>query len=224
MQRFDLILFDFDGTLSDSESVLVDLVNEALTDRGHEAVDAARIAARIGLPLERVMHEIAPHLDAAEIAAICAGYRTRAREPETVQRFVLFPGVREALFALRDQGVRLAITTSKNRSTTVDIVAHCGITDVIEAIFGGDSVTRGKPHPEMVETALAHFGCAPERTLLVGDTSFDIEMGQAAGVSTCAVAWGMQPAEALRQLAPDFVIDRIGELVEFQKPAIPVNP
>lgn len=224
MPHFDVVLFDFDGTLADSEAVLVDLVNQALADRGHAAADAAWIAAHIGLPLERLMQTVAPQLDAGEVAAVCAGYRSRAREPEVVRRFVLFPGVREALFALRDEGVRLAITTSKNRGTTVDIVDHCGIAGVLDAIFGGDSVTRGKPHPEMVETALAHFGCAPERALLVGDTSFDIEMGQAAGVATCAVTWGMQPAAALRRLGPDFVIDRIDQLVGFQMASIAVNP
>jgi len=76
-------------------------------------------------------------------------------------------------------------------------------------------VRRGKPHPEMVEVALAHFGCARHRTLLVGDTSFDLEMGRAAGVVTCAVTWGMQSAESLAALEPDLVIDRIERLLDF---------
>ena len=212
MPAFDLILFDFDGTLADSEAVLVGLVNDALQAHGHLPVAHPAIAARIGLPLEKVFQGVRPDLGRAEIAAISAGYRERAHDPEIVRRFVLFPDVRDTLHALHARDVRLGIATSKSRQTTVDIVAHCGIAPVIDEIFGGDSVARGKPDPEMVETALRHFGCERQRTLLVGDTSFDLEMGRTAGVRTCAVSWGMQPLDTLRQCAPDFVIDHISNL------------
>ena len=82
----------------------------------------------------------------------------------------------------------------------------------VGGVVMGDIVGKGKPHPETVDRLVTQFGAARERTLMVGDTTFDIEMGQAAGVSTCAVTYGMQPEATLRRLQPSFVIDRIEEL------------
>jgi len=83
---------------------------------------------------------------------------------------------------------------------------------VIDEVFGGDCVHRGKPHPEMVQRARQRFRVARRRTLLVGDTSFDIKMGQAAGVATCGVTYGMHAPERLRALKPTYLIDRFETL------------
>ena len=130
-----------------------------------------------------------------------------------MRQFRLYPRVADTLATLRAAGLRLLIGTSKGRATTMDIARHCAIDALIDDVIGGDCVTRGKPHPEMVELARERFGIAPERTLMVGDTSFDIEMGQAAGVATCAVTYGMHAPEALRRLRPDYVIDRFESLL-----------
>jgi phosphoglycolate phosphatase len=210
--RFELLVLDFDGTLADSQAILVDLVNDVLDDSGHQRADASSVAASIGLPLEQVFERALPGASDATIRTLCVEYRRIADSAEFVRQFRLYPNVVPTLAALRASGIRLVIGTSKGRATTSDIVRHCGIDSLIDAILGGDCVTRGKPHPEMVHRAQALFGCAPHRTLMVGDTSFDIEMGQAAGVATCAVTYGMHAATALRLLRPDFVIDRFEEI------------
>jgi phosphoglycolate phosphatase len=114
---------------------------------------------------------------------------------------------------LRRADVRVVVATSKGRATSLDILEHCGIRDAVDDVIGGDCVTRGKPHREMVDQARARFTCAASRTLVVGDTSFDIEMGKSAGVPTCAVTYGMHPEAELRSLRPEFMIDCFEALV-----------
>ena len=212
MRRFDLVVFDFDGTLADSQSLLVGLVNEVLAAHGLPLAPERAVAECIGLPLATVFRRNLAVAEDEQIATLCRFYRAHADTQEFVSQFRLFPGVRATLDDLRATGTRLAIGTSKGHATTHDILKHCRIDDVIEAVVGGDIVGQGKPHPETVDRLVTQFGAARERTLMVGDTTFDIEMGQAAGVSTCAVTYGMQPEAALRRLNPSFVIDRIEEL------------
>ncbi|HVO22056.1 MAG TPA: HAD-IA family hydrolase [Candidatus Margulisiibacteriota bacterium] len=210
--RFDLLVLDFDGTLADSQAILVGLVNDVLEANDQPRADTNVVATAIGLPLEQVFQRALPGAAAATIAHLCVEYRRIADRPAFVRQFRLYPNVAATLQALRSTGIRLVIGTSKGRATTTDIIRHCRIDDMIDAVVGGDCVTNGKPHPEMVRHAQRLVGVTAERTLVVGDTSFDIEMGQAAGVATCAVTYGMHPAAALRQLRPDFVIDRFEEL------------
>lgn len=211
-RRFDLLVLDLDGTLVDSQDLLVGLVNEALAAHGHAHAADQAVAATIGLPLEEVFRIVLPDAEEERMRALCAHYRDRADRMEFVQQFRLYPEVTPTLAALHATGVRMVVGTSKGRATTVDIVQHCGIAGFIDHILGGDSVTRGKPHPEMVQRAQALVGTAPERTLMVGDTSFDITMGQAAGVATCAVTYGMHPPAALRALRPDYLIGSFAAL------------
>jgi len=212
VRRFDLLVLDLDGTLVDSQELLVALVNDVLCVAGCPTAETTAVAATIGLPLDEVFRRAAPSVADDLIDALCVAYRERADRPEFVQQFRLYPDVAPTLVALRAAGARLVVGTSKGRATTTDIVRHCGISEYIDEIIGGDSVTCGKPHPEMVHRAQALFGTAAHRTLMVGDTSFDIEMGQGARVATCAVTYGMHPAAALRDLRPDFVIDRFEQI------------
>lgn len=211
-RRFDLLILDLDGTLVDSQDLLVGLVNDVLQEAGCPAADPTAVAATIGLPLAEVFRRAVPGVPDHRIEALCTTFRGRADRQEFVERFRLYVDVAPTLASLRAAGLRLVVGTSKGRATTNDIVEHCGIAECIDEVIGGDTVTRGKPHPEMVHRAQALFGTPPQRTLMVGDTSFDIEMGQAARVATCAVTYGMHAAAALRQLRPDFVIDRFEQL------------
>jgi phosphoglycolate phosphatase len=214
-QRFDLVILDLDGTLVDSEALLVTLVNATLTAADCQPAPPRAVASAIGLPLADVFRRAAPDAEPDVIDTLCANYRRRADAADFVRQFTLYADVAETLAALYGSSVRLAIGTSKGRATTLDILAHCGIARYIDAVIGGDCVERGKPHPEMIERARALCAAAPQRTLMVGDTSFDIRMGQAAGVATCAVTYGMHEADSLRRLRPDFVIDRFCALFQL---------
>jgi phosphoglycolate phosphatase len=211
-RRFDLVILDLDGTLVDSESLLVGLVNQTLRAAGRQPAPPRSVAALIGLPLPEVFRHVAPDVSAEGIAALCTEYRAGAVAADFVSQFRLYAEVAATLAELRARAVHIAIGTSKGRATTLDILAHCAIEHCVDAVIGGDCVERGKPHPEMVDHARQRFAVARERTVMVGDTSFDIAMGKAAGVATCAVTYGMHDAAALRQLQPDYVIDRFDAL------------
>jgi phosphoglycolate phosphatase len=213
--RFALLILDLDGTLVDSEALLVRQVNDTLTVHGFPLAAPRAVAATIGLPLDEVFRRALPGSDAAAIDALCTHYRARADTAEFVRQFRLYAGVGDTLAALRAvPGLRIVVGTSKGRATTLDILAHCGIAAMIDAVLGGDSVTRGKPHREMVDRARVLFPTPAERTVVVGDTSFDIEMGKGAGAATCAVTYGMHDADRLRDLQPDFLIDRFATVRE----------
>lgn len=209
---FDLVIVDLDGTLVDSEALLVRLVNTTLTAHGHPAATTLTIAAAIGLPLDEVFRRAAPTVHQSGIEALCADYRRQADAKEFVRQFRLFADVATTLEHLHAGAVRLVVATSKGRATTLDILAHCAVPHCIDAVIGGDSVAHGKPHREMVDRARHLFPAAPQRTLMVGDTSFDIQMGKSAGVATCAVTTGTHSSAMLLALQPDFVIDRFAAL------------
>jgi len=200
LRRFDLLILDLDGTLVDSETILVQLINETLTAHGFPPADARAVGASIGLPLDEVFRRAAPLADLAAIDELCRCYRLQADAPDFVRLFRLHAGVAPTLSQLREAGVRLVI------ATRLDILRHCAIDGLIDAVIGGDCVNRGKPDPEMVQRARTLFATPAQRTVVVGDTRFDIEMGQAAGVATCAVTYGVHPAHELRALRPDFLI------------------
>jgi phosphoglycolate phosphatase len=210
--RFDLAVLDLDGTLVDSRDILVGLVNETLVACAHAAAPPDTIAASIGLPLEVVFQRAAPAADPGAIAVLCAAYRRDADALEFVRRFRLFDGAATALARLRAAGTRLVVGTSKGRATSLDILQHCGVDALIDEVIGGDCVQRGKPHPEMVLRALERYRVDPARAVVVGDTTFDIDMGHAAGAATCAVTYGMHTADALRSLRPHFIVDRVEQL------------
>lgn len=211
-RNFDLLVLDFDGTLADSEALLVRMVNDTLAALGLPRVDPRHVARQIGSPLPQVFRRSATGLDDDTVEQLCAHYRLYADSMDFVRQFRLFPGARDTLATLHAAGVHLVVGTSKGHATTRDIIRHCGLDDLFAEIIGGDSVTQGKPHPEMIDRARAMFEIPRERTLMVGDSTFDIEMGHAAGVATCAAAYGMQDRETLRALGPHFVIERIDEL------------
>lgn len=208
----DLVVFDFDGTLADSEDLLTGLVVRALTDSGLTPVAPAAIGRLIGLPLLEVL-SLASGVPAERLDAVAQLFRRHADSDDVVGQFRLFPGVRPALEAMAARGQKLAIATSKSRAVTERILAAVHLDGLVPLVVGGDSVRRGKPDPEAVHLVLERTGCAAAKAAVVGDTPYDILMGKAAGVCTVAAAYGMHDRESLAAAAPDHIIDGIAELV-----------
>lgn len=215
MADLDLLIFDFDGTLADSEALLTELVVRSLVELGLRPLAPEGIGRLIGLPLLRVL-SIASGQPAESLHEVAALYRRHAGTPEVLARFRLFPRVRETLAALAHRGKLLAIATSKSRAVTEEILVAVGLDDLVREVVGGDSVApgRGKPHPEAVELILRRTGCSPRRAAVVGDTTYDMEMGRAAGAITIAATYGMHDRATLEALAPDALIDAIAELTD----------
>ena len=195
-----LILFDVDGTLVDSQGTIVRCMTQAVVAQDLPPPLPAAVRAIIGLSLPQALAQLAPDVPGVTQAALVEGYK-RAYQSERLREGAahspLFPGARTVLETLHAvPEYILGVATGKSQR---------GLDALIEAHDLRMFVTRqvadhhpSKPHPSMVLTAMAETGIPPADTVMIGDTSFDMEMGRAAGVTTIAVDWGYHPADQLQ--------------------------
>ena len=208
--KYRLIVFDFDGTLADSEQSIMEAMRLVARDFGLSEIDPAIVRRGIGLPLQRTI-EMGLGLEADDAAGAVERYRKYYKEIafDTTR---LFPEVKDTLELLQREYL-LAIASSKSRQGLLSMMQHLGIFEHFASIAGAQDVQRGKPAPDMVQLSLARLAVPAERCLVVGDTVFDIEMGQRASADTCAVTYGNHSAEELRRVNPTWLIDSFEHLL-----------
>lgn len=207
------IIFDFDGTLADTRRGILDTAQEVLRRMGREPADEQALAATIGLPLRENFTRGAgfSETEADEAVAI---YRSIFDEV-AVPSITAFPGVEEVLSTLAARGIPMAVATSRGQRSLELLMHHLGLDRYIppERCFGVETVARPKPAPDIIYVILGKLGVKPEETLVVGDTTFDIEMGKAAGCFTCGVSYGNQSAGQLAGASPDYLLDDLRKLL-----------
>jgi len=193
-KRYELLVFDWDGTLMDSTAVIVASLQAACADLGLTVPSEESARHIIGLGLDDAMAHVLPQVDAAEYPRIVDRYRHhfRLRDPATP----LFPGTEDALHALNAAGYLLAVATGKSRRGLDRALDSTGLREVFHATRCGDEAS-GKPHPGMLNDLIDMLGTDAGRTLMVGDTTHDLEMARNAGVASVAVAYGAHPREQL---------------------------
>jgi len=206
---YRLAVFDFDGTIADTRTPITLSANRALVETGFPARADADVQELVGLPLERVMETLSGSAEAVE--ELCAAYRAAFREIAPGNS-PLYDGVREAIEELRGDGLRLAIATSRSRGSLEMFLEQHALKEHFCFWAGGGCITRGKPHPEMLEYVLAGAGGRVEETLMIGDTTHDMEMGRAARIDTCAVTYGMHDAARLAASQPTYVVHHAREI------------
>lgn len=209
--RYGIGVFDFDGTLVDTCAPIMLAVRAALEAWGLEPPPEAEFLHMVGLPLDEIFRRVAVEADEHQITSMCSVYRERFQRVAQ-GRTRLYDGVVETVAHLRGAGVRLAIATSRGMPSLVQILENHGLGGAFEFLVSHNCVERGKPHPEMLERVLGHFDTGPNDALMVGDTTFDMSMGRAASVDTCAVTYGLHDAEALEQEQPTHTVDRATDL------------
>ncbi len=211
-----LIVFDCDGTLVDSQHVIVAAAERAFLAQGLVPPAAAAVHAVIGLSLELAIASWRPDAEAAERTRLVAGYRTawRALRDEGSLGEQLFPGALATLRELDRQGRLLGIATGKTRPGLLNVLDHHGLTPLFVTLQTADR-HPSKPHPGMLEAAMDETGSAPAETLMVGDTSFDVAMARAAGVRAIGVAWGYHPVESLVEAGATTILERFEDLIEL---------
>jgi phosphoglycolate phosphatase len=184
-RAFDLLVFDWDGTLSDSLPLIVDAMSAAIADAGLEPRDGARIRDCIGLGLEEVARRLYPGLPDSGVQQLAGSYRARWREvpPASVP---LVPGAAETLAALHAAGYSIAIATGKGRRGLDQALAHSGIGHFIHASRCADEAPS-KPHPQMLHDLMDVFSVPPRRTLMIGDSEHDLLMARNAGTPSAAL-------------------------------------
>lgn len=207
-----LIIFDMDGTLIDSERLIVEAVSEAYRAIGETAPTPAAIRGISGITARDAMKILSPGADDALIDRIMESYRTQYRARAGVVNEPLFEGALAALDRLqRDPETILAVATGKGYRSATTLLENHGIIGRFHSIQTPDH-NRGKPDPQMIETAMAKAGVDRAHTVMIGDTVHDMRMGRAAKVKTIGVAWGYHATEELTAEGADIVITRFDDL------------
>ncbi|PVA10169.1 HAD family hydrolase [Pelagivirga sediminicola] len=197
-----LIIFDVDGTLVDSQGDIVASMHHAFDEFGVPVPERAAIIGIIGLSLPVAMARLAPELDSAAHDALVDGYKrsylSLRAKAGAAQSSPLFPGTRDMLEALsaRDD-LLLGVATGKSRRGLDKLLEGHGL----QTMFVTQQVADfhpSKPHPAMIHAALAEAGVDAGDAVMIGDTTYDMDMARAAGIGTIGVEWGYHPAADLR--------------------------
>jgi phosphoglycolate phosphatase len=211
-KQFDLIVFDWDGTLMDSAALIVSAIQNACRDLALPVPSDHDARYIIGLGLDDSMRYLLPGLTRDRYAAVAERYRHHfvTRDHETT----LFEGVRETLDELLAAGRRLAVATGKSRSGLDRVLKHSGLSEIFHATRCADE-SFPKPHPAMLEDVMATLGVDKERTLMIGDTSHDLRMAASAGVAAVAVSYGAHGKEELLRHDALAYVDTVAELRQW---------
>lgn len=224
MSDLRLIMFDFDGTLVDSQAAIARAMAEAFAGVGLPAPAQDRVRRVVGLPLESAIARLLPDgprngpgdgagESGALIARLAAGYRAaffRLRgEPDFHEP--LMAGAAQALDGLGHPQVLLGIATGKGRRALAASLEHHGLSRHFVTLKTADD-GPGKPHPGILLDAMAELGVAPEHTLVVGDTTFDMELAVNAGARALGVAWGYHAPTELLAAGAERVLDAFAEV------------
>lgn len=196
---YDLIVFDLDGTLADSRAAIVATFQQAARQHALPPPPPEAVTALIGLSLEIMFPRLYPDYPHPE--RLVAAYRSGYRANDAVHTRV-FDGALQTLDRIRATHHRTAIATSKRQDGAQHTVGRLGLREHVDLIAGDVPERPGKPHPAMLQYVLSTLNVAPERAVMVGDTTFDLEMARAAGVDAIGVAWGAHGPERLSPLAP----------------------
>ena len=207
--KYDLIIFDLDGTLIDSKLDLAHSVNFTRQQMGLSVLEHRLIFSYIGdgatMLIRRAMGE---GLSESDIQPALEVFLSHYRE-HLLDNTTLYPGVAEALSSL--EPLKLAVLTNKPLRPTQAILQGLHIEDRFAVVYGGNSFEQKKPHPVGIERILADTRAAREQTMMVGDSYIDIQTGRNASVATCGVTYGLA-TETLDNVKPDFLIDDLRQL------------
>jgi len=213
MNNFDLIVFDWDGTLMDSAGRIVACLRAAIADCKLETRDTDALKNIIGLGLRESVDTLYPGCDEWVHENLTARYRhhylVRNDTPTP-----MFEGAAQTVRALAEGGTLLGVATGKGRRGLDLALKESGIGDLFDATRCSDE-TFSKPHPQMLLEVMEVLGVEPERTLMVGDTEYDMQLAHNAGAAALAVSYGVHERERLLAQEPLGCIDDIAELLPW---------
>ena len=211
-RQFDLLVFDWDGTLLDSTGAIVDAVQAACRDLGQPEPSDEHARQVIGLGLADALRHSVPGLAEEQFPQMVERYKHHYLSRD--QELRLFDGIRELLAQLHAAGFLLAVATGKSRRGLDRSLSNSGLGVYFSASRCADECFS-KPHPQMLDELMAEFAVPPERTLMIGDTTHDLQMAINAGVAGLAVDYGAHSAPALDALKPLARLHSIAELARW---------
>lgn len=211
--RIKMVILDFDGTLGDTNRIIVDTMMATFDEINLQRPTRDVCQSTIGLPLARCFAVAMPSLTDSEAERCETTYRrifSENRKPGTVP---LFPHVMETLRQLHRHGTIITIASSRGHNTLMEFVRELQLEPLVSLVLGVDDVVRPKPDAQPVQLTLQHFGVKPQDALVVGDTEYDILMGKNAGCRTCGVTYGNGSLQELQQAGATYLIDDFSELL-----------
>ncbi|MDA8363623.1 MAG: HAD-IA family hydrolase [Gammaproteobacteria bacterium] len=211
--RYDLIVFDWDGTLMDSERKIVRCMSAAAADLGLADPGADAIRQIIGLGLDEAMAQLFPQAPASLRQRLVERYREHFLGLDQTD-MPLFPGVEEGLARLARDGLLLAVATGKARRGLDRVLHETGTGRYFAATRCADEALS-KPHPRMLEDILEQTGVRRERALMVGDTTYDLLMARNAGMGALAVTYGVHSRAQLLECGPLGCVDSFVEVCRW---------
>lgn len=214
-----LMIFDWDGTLSDSTGKIVDCVQAAAHALALPILPANEVQQIIGLSLGEAFRTLYPQVSDADHKRLINAYVEQFIEADA-EPSAFFEGVEEGLARMKGAGLKLAVATGKSRKGLNRVLKNLGLCDFFDATRCADE-TAGKPDPMMLHELLAEFGVSRAHAVMVGDTTFDMAMAQSAGVRKVAVTYGAHAPSQLAPFSPDLCVDRFSQLLAW--PVLPLG-
>lgn len=215
MKKYSLLVFDWDGTLMDSKAQIVNCMQSALNELGLEPRSDQQISNIIGLGLEEAIIKLYPSLDQKMIRLAAQTYRDfylyKDKTPSP-----LFRGVIDVLDQLRVEGYDFAVATGKSRRGLDKGLSETGLGDYFPITRCADE-TRSKPHPQMLEEILIDYNTDASQALMIGDSEYDLQLANNAGVDGFAVSYGVHDLIRLLKQDPVGFIDEISQLPSWLK-------
>lgn len=208
----DLLIFDLDGTLINSQRDLADSVNATRVWAGLPALSDELVASYVGSGAPVLIRRAFPDASIAEQERLLKYFLDYYRE-HMLDATTLYPGVREGLDRLHEAGVPLAVLTNKPVRFSVHLIEGLGLDLHFFRVYGGNSFEEKKPSPVGINLLVEESGADRNRTVMVGDSSVDVMTARNAQVQACGVSWGFQP-ETFADAPPDFVITDMRELAK----------
>ncbi len=211
-----LAIFDVDGTLMDSQAMILASLTAAFTSEGLPLPSRAEMLGIVGLSLVKAMAALRPQDDAETHERLAQSYKQAFWSYRTDKSFpeMPFDGALDMLKRLHGRDdVLIGIATGKSQRGVRHIIDQFGLDGVFSTIQTSDDAPS-KPHPGMILQAMNECGATPRDTVMIGDAVFDIDMAHAAGVRSIAVTWGFQPLAALEQAGPHAIVSNFKQLEE----------
>jgi pyrophosphatase PpaX len=210
MAKLTTLLFDFDGTLLDTNELIIQTFQTVLNAHYPGRFEREHILPFLGPTLKDAFDSIDP----AKSEELIAEYRTWnfANHDAFATEF---DGVSETLRQLKNAGFKMAIVSTKRNSMIKKGLQLMSAEDLFDTVIGLDDVVHAKPHPEPLLLAMERLNSTPEESMMIGDNIHDILGGKNAGVRTAGVAWSLKGEEFIRGLEPDFVLQHISDLLSI---------
>lgn len=208
-RQFDLVVFDWDGTLFDSTALIVRCIQDACADLALPRPSDLDAAYVIGMGLHEALAHVTPSLPRERVGELAQRYRHHyfARQHE----LTLFAGSLELLHELKGRHHWLAVATGKSRLGLDEALKTAQLRGMFDATRTADE-TASKPHPQMLLELMGEFGIEPERTLMIGDTTHDLQLALNAGTASVAVSYGAHEPAAFAEYGPRFIAHSVAEL------------